>query len=97
MSDTKAIFMAVLAGALMGFIFGLPVVGYHGKLADRIPISPRAVDHVYGATVSIESPGLTSVYLRWCDPTGYLVFASSLEKEATLTVVRDSRCDGVGR
>ena len=75
--------------------FGLGYVSHpEGSASD---ISPRAVDHIYGAAVSFEAPGLSSTYLRWCDPTGYLVFASSLEKEATLTVVRDSRCDGVGR
>lgn len=88
--------LLVAAGFLIGFIIGLPV-GYAGKTSDAATISPRSVDHIYGAAVALEVPGLNSSYLRWCDPTGYLVFASSLKDEATLTVVRDSRCEGVGR
>lgn len=76
--------LAVLTAALVE-MFGL---------ADRPATEPprRAVDHLYAEAVTVEWPGGKGVYLRWCDPAGYRVFAQAFESDSPIVPVKDDRC-----
>lgn len=85
------------------FVFGVLVGVFTGGLVAMLlvlcatPRLPnRPVDHLYGSSIAVQVPGeQAQPYYRWCDPTGYLLFANSWEKTATITAVKDARCEGV--
>lgn len=80
-----------LVTALFGVLGGVALTGF--ALSGRDPEPPRrAVDHLYAEAVTVDWPGGKGVYLRWCDPSGYRVFAQAFESDSPIIPIKDDRC-----